>query len=348
MAMTSEQILNLVNTIRDNATQDYQDRIPEATKGNFTELGGVLAEDIDLANEFSASLINKVAYTDVHHKVFKNPLAIFKKGVKPYGDSIEEIMVNFAKGESFDPTGAGLLNRKLPDVKTVYHQMNRQDKYKVTITADLLKKAFRSFDGFNSVYTSIIESLYNGDNMDEFVLFKQMFAEATSNGCMVTREIPDPVLSPENATEFIKMVKLVSTDMQFPKDIYNGYLSAQKKDRVPVETFSTIDEQLIVIDAATSVSLDVDVLAKAFNLDRVSFLAKCVVIDAFPDSKIRCAIVDKKWGQIYDDLYQMRTFTNGEGLYDSYILHHWQTIAYSPLVNAVAFVVPEATTTEGE
>ena len=348
MALTGEQILNLVNTIRDNARQDYQDRIPEATKTNFTELGGLLAEDIDLANEFSSSLINKVAYTDVHHKVFKNPLSIFKKGVKPYGDSIEEIFVNFAKGESFDPSGSTLLNRKLPDVKTVYHKMNRQDKYKVTITADLLKKAFRSFDGFNSVYSSIIESLYNGDNMDEFVLFKQMFAEATENGCMITREIPDPVLNPENATEFIKMVKLVSTDMQFPKDIYNGYLQAQKKDKIPVETFSSIDDQLIVIDAATSVSLDVDVLAKAFNLDRVTFLAKSVVIDAFPNPNIRCAIVDKKWSQIYDDLYQMRTFQNGEGLYNSYILHHWQTIAYSPLVNAVAFVVPETTTTEGE
>ena len=340
--MTSEQILNLINTIRDNATADYQNRIPEATRGNFTELGGLLGEDIDLANEFTSMLINKVAYTDVHNKVFKNPLAIFKKGVKPYGDTIEEIFVNFAKAEAFDPTGANLLNRKLPDVKAVYHKMNRQDKYKVTITADLLKKAFRSFDGFNSVYTSIIQSLYNGDNKDEFILFKQMFKEAADKGCMVAYEVADPTTGAENATEFIKAVKLVSTDMAFPKSTYNGYLSAQTKDKIPVETFSTVDEQLIVIDAATSVSLDVDVLAKAFNLDRLTFLAKCVVIDAFPDPQMRCAIVDKAWSQIYDDLYQMRTFQNGEGLYDSYILHHWQTIAYSPLVNAVAFVVSAA------
>lgn len=337
--MTSEQILNLLNTIRDNASAEYQARIPEATRTNFTEIGGTLLEDIDLANEYTSALINKVAYTHVHNKVFKNPLSIFKKGIKPYGDTVEEIFVNFAKAEVFDPTGATLLNRKLPDVKAIYHKMNRQDKYKVSITADLLKKAFRSFEGFNSVYSSIINSLYNGDNMDEFVLFKQMFKDATTNGCMTSYEIPDPTTSPENATEFVKAVKLVSTDMTFPKSIYNGYLKAQSKDKIPVETFSTVDEQLIVIDAATSVSLDVDVLAKAFNLDRMSFLAKCVVIDAFPDPSIRCAIVDKNWSQIYDDLYQMRTFVNGEGLYDSYILHHWQTIAYSPLVNAVAFVV---------
>lgn len=338
--MTNEQILNLLNTIRDNASEAYTSRIPEATRNNLSEIGGALIDDIDLANEFTSALINKVAYTRVHSKIFKNPLAMLKKGTKPYGDSIEEIFVNFAKGETFDVTGATLLNRKLPDVKAVYHKMNRKDKYKVSITHDLLQKAFRSFDGFNSVFNGIINSLYNGDNLDEFVLFKQMIKQAIEDGCMTTYEVADPVTSATNAQEFIKSLKFVSQDMQFPKDIYNGYLKAQDKDTVPVTTFSSIDDQLIIIDTATSVSIDVDVLAKAFNMDRMTFLAKQVVIDAFPDPKIRAAIVDVQWSQIYDDLYQMRTFQNGEGLYDNYILHHWQTIAYSPLVNAVAFAVP--------
>lgn len=338
--MTNEQIINLLNTIRDNASEAYATRIPEATRNNLTEIGGVLLEDIDLANEFSSALINKVAYTRVHSKIFKNPLAMLKKGTKPYGDSVEEIFVNFAKAEAFDPEGTNLLKRNLPDVKAVYHQMNRKDKYKVSITYDLLQKAFRSFEGFNSVVTGIINSLYNGDNNDEFILFKQMIKEAIDSGCMTTFEVADPVTSATNATEFIKSIKFVSQDMQYPKDIYNGYLKVQDKDDVPVTTFSSIEDQIIIIDTATSVSIDVDVLAKAFNMDRMSFLAKQVVIDAFPDPKIRAAIVDVQWSQIYDDLYQMRTFQNAEGLYDSYFLHHWQTIACSPLVNAVAFAVP--------
>lgn len=341
--MTSEQIINLLNTIRDNASAEYVNRIPEATRNNLTEIGGVLLEDVDLANEFAASLVNKVAYTQVHSKIFRNPLAIFKKGVIPFGDTVEEIFINFAKGEAFDKTGSTLLERKLPDIKAVYHEINREDKYKVTITAKLLQRAFRSFDGFNSVYAGIINSLYNGDNKDEFILFKQMFADAVKTGCMVKYDIDDPVTSPENATEFIKAVKLVSKDMTFPKTIYNGYLKAQSKDKIPVETFSDVEDQLIVIDAATSIAVDVDVLAKAFNLDRATFLAKQVVIDAFPDKNIRCAIVDVNWSQIRDSLYQMRTFQNPEGLYDSYILHHHQMIAYSPLVNAVAFTVKEET-----
>lgn len=338
--MTNEQIINLLNTIRDNASAEYASRVPEATQTNLSDIGGVLQSDIDLANEFTSALMNKVAYTRVHNKIFQNPLSLLKKGLKPYGDSVEEIFVNFAKAEAFDATGSTLLNRKLPDVKAIYHKMNRQDKYKVTINDELLKKAFRSFEGFNSVVSGIINSLYNGDNLDEFVLFKQMFKKAIDKGCMVTYEVADPTTSADNAQEFVKAVKLVSTNMQFPSELYNGYLKAQSTDKVPVKTFSTLDEQYIVIDAATSISIDVDVLAKAFNMDRMSFLAKQIIIDAFPDPNVRCAIIDKQWAQIYDDLYQMRTFINGEGLYNNYILHHWQTIAYSPLVNAVAFAVP--------
>lgn len=338
--MTNEQIINLLNTIRDNASAEYQERIPEATRNNLTDIGGHLLDDIDMANEFTSALVNKVAYTRVHSKIFKNPLALLKKGNKPYGDTIEEIFVNFAKGEDFDATGANLLKRNLPDVKAVYHKMNRKNMYKVSITRELLQKAFRSFEGFNSVFNSIVNSLYNGDNLDEFVLFKEMIKKAIDDGCMVAYEVADPVTSATNAQEFIKSIKFVSKDMCFPKDIYNGYLKAQDKDTIPVTTFSSVEDQIIIIDTATSVSIDVDVLAKAFNMDRMTFLAKQVVIDAFPDPKIRAAIVDVNWSQIYDDLYQMRTFINAEGLYDNYMLHHWQTIAYSPLVNAVAFAVP--------
>ena len=41
------------------------------------------------------------------------------------------------------------------------------------------------------------------------------------------------------------------------------------------------------------------------------------------------------------DVSVYKLVENAEGLYENYILHHWQTIDASPLVNAVAFVVPE-------
>ena len=140
----------LLNTIRANASDEYQDRVPEATRNNISEVRGALLGEVELANEFTSALMNKIAFTLVHNKLFKNPLSILKKGSKPMGDSVEEIFVNYAKAETFDSSGSTLLNRKLPDVKAIYHTMNRQDKYKTTISQSMLAKAFRDYGSLNS------------------------------------------------------------------------------------------------------------------------------------------------------------------------------------------------------
>ena len=330
----------MLNTIRDHASAEYQARIPEATQTNITDIGAELIADVNLANEFTSALMNKVAFQVTHNKIFNNPLAMLKKGTKPLGDSIEEIFVNYAKSEEFDETGANLLKRELPDVKAVYHQMNRKGKYKVTISTEMLAKAFRSYGDLANFYNNILNSLYNGDNYDEFILFKKLLTQAIENKCAVDVTLEgDPCTSVESATKFIKTIKTISGGMRFPSDKYNGYLNAQSKDLIPVTTFTEVADQLIIIDNATDVAIDVDVLANAFNLSKQEFLARKIVIDAFPDASVRAMIIDKDFTQIYDDLYQLRRFENGEGLYENYILHHWQTINASCLVNAVAFKV---------
>lgn len=331
----------MLNTIRSNASAEYQSRVPEATKTNLADVGGALIADVNLANEFTSALMNKVAFTFVHNKIFNNPLSMLKKGSKPLADKVEEIFVNYAKAETFDPEGIDLLKRNLPDVKAIYHEMNRKDKYKVSISTEMLAKAFRSYGDLQNLYNLIISSLYNGDNYDEFILFKKLLADAIDKKYMKSIVVEDPTVSAENATKFIKAIKTISSGMVFPSKEYNGYLDTQETDTEPVITFTEIPDQIIVIDNATNVAIDVDVLANAFNLSKQEFLARKVVVDAFPDAKIRAMVIDKDFTQIYDDLYQLRRFENAEGLYENYILHHWQTISASPLVNAVAFKIAE-------
>ena len=155
----------MLNTIRDNASAEYQARIPEATQTNLADVGAALLEDVNLANEFTSTLMNKVAFTFVHDKIFNNPLSLLKKGTKPIADTVEEVFVNYAKAESFDAEGSTLLARKLPDVKAIYHNMNRKDKYKVTISTEMLAKAFKSYGNLQVFYNNIINSLYNGDKL---------------------------------------------------------------------------------------------------------------------------------------------------------------------------------------
>ncbi len=332
----------ILNTIRDNASDMYRDRIPEATQNNIEEVQSAMCDPNNavVTNEFMSTLLNMIIKQVIHAKLFSNPLKALKKGKKPLGDTIEEIYTNFIKADVYDQTGANLLQRKLPDTKTVFHRMNRQDKYKITVNPEELFKAFSSYDKLQSYIATIINTLYNSSELDEFILTKELLKQAYDNNAIVVVNVPDPLESEANGKEFIRIVKTVSGDMVFPNSNNNAYLTAQSSDNKPIITFSRKDEQVLIIDNPTNVSVDINVLASIFNMSVAEFNdTKKIVIDAFPDPDVRACLVDEAFFQIYDDLLMFREFQNPEGLYNNYYLHVWQTLAYSPLVNAVIFKV---------
>lgn len=335
-------LTEILNTIRDNASTTYQERIPEATQDNILEVQQAMTDPNNavVTNEFMKTLLNMLIKQVIHTKLFQNPLKSLKKGTKPLGDTIEEIYNNFIKAETYEQTGANLLKRNLPDTKTVFHRMNRKDKYKVTVNETDIAKAFSSYSNLQSYITSIINTLYNSSELDEFILTKELLKQALDNNAMKVVYIKDPLTSEENGKEFIKTVKTVSGDMTFPNSNNNAYLTAQNEDDKAIITFSRKNEQVLIIDNATNVSVNVDVLASFYNMTVAEFNdTRKIVIDAFPDSEMRAALVDEAFFQIYDDAMIFKDFENPEGLYRNYLLHIWQTLAYSPLVNAVAFKV---------
>lgn len=340
-------VLEILNTIRDNATATYQDRIPEATRTNMDAIRYAMIDDdnIMVANEFVNTLLNKLVKSVVHTKIFTNPLKTLKKGKKPIGDTVEEIYANFIKGQQYDSSGAKLLTRTMPDVKTVYHRMNYQMQYPITVSREQLSKAFMSEESLEKFITNLINTLYNSAELDEFINTKQLIKSAIDKKAVKVVEVPDPLTSADNGKEFIKAIKTISGLMVFPSAEHNGYLTAQTTDTNPITTFSRKNEQVLIIDTATDTTLSVDVLASIFNMSVAEFNdTKKIVIDAFPDANLRAFLVDEAFFQIYEDLFTITHFNNGQGLYDNYYLNVWMTYAYSVLVNAVAFTVEDATT----
>ena len=335
-------VLEILNTIRDNATSTYQARIPEATRTNMETIRYAMIDDdnIMVANEFVNTLLNKLVKSVVHTKRFSNPLKSLKKGKKPLGDTVEEIYTNFIKGKQYDATGAELLTRNLPDVKTLYHRMNYQMQYPITVSRQELSRAFMSEESLEKFITNLINTLYNSAELDEFANMKQLLKSAIDKKAVKSITIADPLTSADNAKEFIKAVKTISGLMVFPSTEHNGYLTAQSTDVIAVTTFSRKDEQVLILDTATDTTVSVDVLASIFNMSVAEFNdTKKIVIDTFPNANTRAMLVDEAFFQIYDDLFTITHFNNGQGLYDNYYLNVWQTLAYSILVNAVSFDV---------
>jgi hypothetical protein len=255
-----------------------------------------------------------------------------------YKLTVEEVYANFIKGTQYDAEGKTLLNRTLPDVKTLYHRMNYQMQYPITVSREQLSKAFVSLEALEKFITNLINTLYNSAELDEFANMKQLIASALTKNAIKKITVSDPLTSEANGKKFIKEVKTVSGLMQFPSTAFNSYTAVQSTDTTPITTFSRKNEQILILDTATDISLNVDVLASIFNMSVAEFNeTRKIVIDTFPDATTRAILVDEAFFQIYDDLFTVTHFNNGQGLYDNYYLNVWMTYAYSVLVNAVAF-----------
>ena len=344
-------VIEVLNTIRDNASQAYQDRVPEATRNNIEEVGEAITDlnNAVVYNEFVNTLANMIYAPMLIKKSWMNPLGKFKKGKKTFGDTVEEVYNNFIKAQTYDQTGAGLLTRKLPDTKVVFHRMNRQDSYVLTDSPEGLSKAFKSYEGLAEYLENLFTTIRNSAELDEYILMRELFAEAYNNNALKIVAVADPQASEQNAKDLIKTIKTVSGDMEFANSNNNAYLTAQSTDNKPIVTFSKKDEQILIIDNATDVQCDVSVLAYAFGRDLLSFNTEVKqVIDAFPVPGMVAALVDRNFFQVYDDLFTFREFENGLGLYRNHILHVWQTIGYSILCNAVAFVVASDQNSDGD
>lgn len=340
-------LVTVLNTIHANASAAYQDRIPEATRTNLEDIRFAMISDdnVMVANEFMGTLLNKLVKSVVHNKRFQNPLKSLKKGKKPLGDTVEEIYNNFIKGQQYSATAGAteLMQRSLPDTKTLYHRMNLQMKYPITVSREILSKAFASWDALEKYINDVIAQLYNSAELDEFVNMKQLFKSAMDAKAMKVINVADPLLGEAEGKEFIKAVKTVSNLMQFPNSDFNAYLTAQTTDNKPIVTFSRKNEQVLIISAAADTSVSVDVLASTFNMSVADFNdTRKIVIDAFPSATVRAALVDEAFFQIYDDLFLIKSFDNGVSVYENYWLHVWQTMAYSILVNAVVFDTAES------
>lgn len=329
----------ILDVIRANASQEYQERVPLATQSTIEAVGSPIITYQSTQNEFLTALVNRIALTVIQNKTATNPLAVLKKGTIPLGSDIQEIFTNMAKDTGFDGTGSKLLTKTTPDTKAIYHRLNRKGQYPVTITKQQLQTAFTSYGELEKMLSSIVTAMYSGDNYDEFVLMKNLFADAITSKKIKTVATPH-VDDEATGKSFIKAVKKASKAFTFPSSAFNVYYENRpdSDNGDPVTTWTPTDDQVLIIRADVMTDINIDVLASAFNMDKVSFMGHVLEVDSFGSASNCLAILcDRSWVQVYDNLFETSEFYNSQGLYWNYWLNHWQTYSFSLFANAIAF-----------
>lgn len=345
--------IDILNTIRANASAEYQSLVPTITKSTeIPKVGEVLFGYPALANQFLNALINRIALVRVKSAVFNNAYKELKKGYLEFGETVEEVFVNIAKAREFsaEKAEARELKRTLPDVRSAFHTMNWRVQYPVTIQDEDLRLAFMSIDGVQDLIARIVDSIYTAAEYDEYLLFKYLIIKAVSHGKMYPVAIGGTMQSAAVA------FRGNSNKLGFMSTKYN---------EAGVTTATPKADQYIFMDSDFNASYDVNVLAAAFNMDKAEFTGKLMLIDDFTTfdndrfdviransdmiesvtstelalmANVKAILLDKEWFQMYDNNNKFTEQYVASGLYWNYFYNVWKTVSYSPFSNAIVFV----------
>lgn len=354
--------VDILNAIRNSASTNYRDFVPKAnnTVESIRGIGEIIMQYTPLQNEFLNALVNRIARVLITSKMYTNPLAMFKKGLIDFGETIEEIFVNIANPHQYDveESESKVFAREIPDVRAAFHTLNYKKFYKQTIQNKDLNQAFLSWDGITDLISKIVNAMYTAANYDEFVTTKYMLAKAILDG-----RLSAITVDANDAKGAVTKIKGVSNSLTFMSNNYNV---------AGVQTFTDKNEQYLLVNSQFDSEIDVEVLASAFNMSKAEFMGHRILIDGFgtldverlnalfkddPNyeepsqdtltalNAIPAVLVDKNFFMIFDNMYEFTENYNGQGLYWNYFYHTWKTFSMSPFANALVFVpaVPSVT-----
>ena len=324
--MTSADILNV---IRGNASQEYQNRVPVATQQNLETIGDAILNYTPVRNEFVNALYNKVGLTEFVDTAYENPLNSFKSATLEMGDTIEEIFVNLVNATVYDPVLAEseVWKQATPDIQAVFYKVNRRNKYKTTIRKDDMRSAFNKSNPMELLSTLIVAKLTESNNYDEFLLMKQLFVVALSKGLLTSVTVPAPT-NKQNVEDIAVAIAEVSNLMTFKSPDYNFA-------NVPRNT--AFNKQVLLVTPKFKARYDIAFLAQVFQMDKAEFEARTILIDKFGDTNAIACLVDERFIVAKDYVLDTDDLWNPEGRYTNFWLHVWQVLSTSPFSQAVMF-----------
>lgn len=347
---------DIMNVIRMNANREYQDSVPPITdEKTRLAVGAVLEGNPGLSNQALNALVNRICLEVIRSAYFNNRYKMLKKGMITYGEIVEEIFINIAKNQNFDKEQAAAreFKRNVPDVRTAFHIMNWNALYQITGDDADLAKALKSESGVLDLVAKIVESLLQGAEYDEYLLFKYMLIKAVNTSKLAKTKVQD------DTKDVAIALRGASNALEFMSSKYNA---------AGVLTTTPKENQVIFMDAQFDAKFDVEVLASAFNMSKADFLARRFLIDDFttfdnerfaeireksdmieevtPEELenmkgVRAILLDENWFQVYDNLFNMKSTPVNAGDYVNYFLHVQKTVSWSPFSNAIVFTTTD-------
>lgn len=287
--------VNILNAMR--SEYELENRIPEATLDNLQQIFTTMMSYSQGRNTVIPSLLERIGLQTVDTTAWRNPLAMYKKDPMRYGMTHEETFVNMCKGKMYDPRESYeyAFQQYQSYIMSVFHKVNLQMQYPVTITYDNLRSAFLSEYGIRDMMAAKMESALTGANWDEYNAMKGMIDTGYDQQILPAVTVP-AVTDEASAKTLLTEIKAAVNEFRFPNTANNiaGATSAS-------EPYNLIWITTPRVDA----NISVEGLAYAFNMDKAQVDVRTVIVDKFDNAAIQGVLMDIRFFNVRDQFREM-------------------------------------------
>ena len=212
--------VNILNAMR--SEYELENRIPEATLDNLQQIFTSMMSYSQGRNVIIPSLLERIGLQTVDTTAWRNPLAMYKKDPMRYGMTHEETFVNMCKGKLYDPRESYeyAFQQYQSYIMSVFHKVNLQMQYPVTITYDNLRSAFLTEYGIRDMMSAKMESAVTGANWDEYNAMKGMIDTGYDQQILPAVTVP-AVTDESTAKALLTEIKAAVNEFRFPNPANN-------------------------------------------------------------------------------------------------------------------------------
>lgn len=319
---------------------------------NIGEWGApIFGSNYQAVQESFFGLLKQIAYVATVTRLFDNPLSQLEGENIPLGWAGEETYINPVQGRSFDVNDfAGILQKYEADVKVQYLTVNMDLQYPVTLTRDKIRQAFTSWRDLEEFINGIVNALYNGAYIGMFNYTKALVSAAYKENKAQYIKV-SAVTNEATGKALIKKLREMYTLFQLPSATYNSWAKVGGAGK-PVTTWCAPEDIMLLIRADVMATIDVDVLAAAFNMDKAEFIGRVITVDNFDvyaddgtkiydGSDILGLICDKSWFKIKQQDMALDMWFNPNNRSWQYYLNVVKMYNYSLFANGVVIAIDD-------
>lgn len=288
---------NILRALRNELSFEVQNHLPAEVSDNLQGVYDTILNYAPVRNEIVPSMINRIGMQTVDSIAWRNPLARFKKEPMRYGETHEETYVNMCKGRVYDSQAdfKFAFQQYQSYIMSMFHNVNLEIQYPVTITYDNLRKAFTTEYGIRDMIMAKMESAITGANWDEYLAMRDLINVGYEKEVLPAVTV-DAVTNEETAKKLLVEVKRAVGEFGFPLP----------ENNTAGATSHALPSNLIWITTPNvNAHVSVDALAYAFHMDRADVEVQTVIVDKFSNPAIQGVLCDVRFFNVRDQFKEM-------------------------------------------